>query len=91
MKIHTCQVEKISTFDDSHSKFTNARFSAAGEYTLRLTADDSQLQGHDDVTITVTDAPTIVLQSPVGGEKWRARTVQTIRWISISVQDVLFS
>ena len=34
---------------------TTATFSAAGTYVLRLTATDSALSSHDDVTITVNE------------------------------------
>jgi len=34
---------------------TAVEFPKAGTYTLRLTADDTDLQGHDDINITVTE------------------------------------
>lgn len=77
------------TFDDAGSKSTNATFSATGDYDIRLTADDGELQGHDDLTISVSDAPTIKLQSPVGGEQWRVGTVQTIHWSTILIDDIV--
>ena len=43
------------TFDDEYDEDTNAYFSVPGTYVLRLTADDSELQAYDDVTITVND------------------------------------
>ncbi len=42
------------TFGDANAEDTTASFSAAGTYTLRLTADDSELTASDDVVITVT-------------------------------------
>jgi len=49
---------------------TNATFSASGSYTLRLTANDSQLTGFDDVVVTVNDPPpppAVSLTSPAPG------------------------
>jgi hypothetical protein len=45
-------------FGDSAAVDTTATFSQAGTYVLRLTADDGALTAYDEVTITVTDAPT---------------------------------
>lgn len=48
-----------ATFGNANATDTTATFSAAGTYTLRLTADDTELQGSDDVVVTVTEpAPT---------------------------------
>ena len=41
------------SFDNSQQAVTAASFSEVGSYTLRLTANDSQLNGSDDVVITV--------------------------------------
>ena len=41
------------TFADANAIDTNASFSTAGTYTLRLTANDSALTGSDDITVTV--------------------------------------
>ena len=58
------------TFGDSSVVDTTASFSAAGVYVLRLTADDSELQASDTVTITVNTGditpPTITTHSPTG-------------------------
>lgn len=58
------------TFVDSTALSTTATFSASGTYVLRLTADDSDLQGTSDVTITVNPAP-----STSSGKtfKWKRR------------------
>ena len=40
-------------FSDQHSLATNAQFSMAGEYLLRLTATDGDLTSSDDIRITV--------------------------------------
>jgi len=49
------------TFGNASSLTTSASFSLPGVYVLRLTANDSQLQGSDDVTITVEGSATPVL------------------------------
>jgi RHS repeat-associated protein len=41
------------TFSAPNSPLTNATFSAAGTYVLRLTASDTQLSAFDEVTVTV--------------------------------------
>ncbi|UJS18672.1 MAG: hypothetical protein L3J17_06365 [Candidatus Jettenia sp.] len=43
------------TFGNANAVDTTASFSVAGTYVLRLTADDSELNASDDVTITVLD------------------------------------
>ncbi|WKZ15139.1 MAG: hypothetical protein QY317_14685 [Candidatus Jettenia caeni] len=43
------------TFGNANAVDTTASFSAAGTYVLRLTANDSELNTGDDVTITVLD------------------------------------
>jgi hypothetical protein len=52
------------TFADPHAALTTATFSTPGWYTLRLTANDSQLSSTDDVVI-VTSPPPPVNQPPV--------------------------
>lgn len=42
-------------FADDTSPVTTATFTVAGTYILRLTASDSALSAHDEVTITVVD------------------------------------
>ena len=44
------------TFADASAEDTNASFSTAGVYVLRLTADDGELSSFDDVMITVQSA-----------------------------------
>ncbi|MFC2073561.1 LamG-like jellyroll fold domain-containing protein, partial [Campylobacterota bacterium] len=58
---YTVQWTKVSgpgtvTFSDSNAEDTTASFSEEGTYVLRLTADDTELQGYDDVEITVNPA-----------------------------------
>jgi hypothetical protein len=50
------------TFADASARVTTATFSAAGSYTLRLTASDSALSANDDIVITVNPP---VNQAPV--------------------------
>jgi hypothetical protein len=52
------------TLGSPSSLATTATFSAAGTYTLRLTANDSALSSTDDVVVTVNAAPPIN-QAPV--------------------------
>ena len=47
------------TFGNLTQAMTTATFSAAGVYVLRLTANDSQLAGSDEVTITVNAGLTV--------------------------------
>ena len=44
------------TFGNASARATTATFSAAGSYTLRLTANDSALSSTDDIVITVNAA-----------------------------------
>src|SRR6185503_9438153 len=46
-----------TTFSAAHSAATDATFTAAGTYTLTLTAADGTLTGTDTLTVTVADAP----------------------------------
>ena len=50
--------------DDWTSPTTHIRFSAAGIYTVRLTADDGEKSAFDDVVIAVNLAPVVLLDSP---------------------------
>ena len=45
------------TFGSPNSAQTTASFGEAGVYILRLTANDSELTGHDEVTVTVNPVP----------------------------------
>jgi PKD repeat protein len=53
-----------TTFDPPGAAQTDATFSSAGTYTLRLTADDSELTDADEVTVTVTP-PAPANEAPV--------------------------
>ena len=54
-----------ATFTVPTSPMTDVTFSAPGTYVLRLTASDTELQGTDDVTVTVNAGGTAVLDIPV--------------------------
>ena len=54
-----------ATFTDATSPTTDVTFSASGEYVLRLTSDDSELQGSDDVIVTVNAGNTATLDIAV--------------------------
>ena len=45
------------TFADANSASTSVSFTEAGNYVLRLVADDSDLSSQDDLTVTVKPAP----------------------------------
>jgi hypothetical protein len=90
------------TFGNPNQAMTTATFSAAGIYVLRLTANDSQLSGSDDVTITVsaglavsagsdqtvTLPDTITLSGAVSG----GAGAVTTEWSKVSGPDaVIFS
>lgn len=51
------------TFTDATSPTTEVSFSEAGNYVLRLTADDTDVSAQDDVVVTVKRAP--VNQAPL--------------------------
>jgi hypothetical protein len=74
---------------------TSAQFSADGVYLLRLTADDSELTGSDEVTITVAPipdvtAPTVTLTAPGVGLVSGAVTVAAIADDNAGVAGVEF-
>src|SRR5262245_62898135 len=48
-------------FGNPNALGTTASFSAAGTYSLRLTASDTALSSTSDVTITVNPAPAVVV------------------------------
>jgi hypothetical protein len=57
---------------------------APGNYTFSLiVSDGSSMSQPDTVSVVVEDVPVLVL-SPNGGEIWKARTVQTLRWYESS-------
>jgi len=54
------------TFGNANAVDTTAGFAASGTYVLRLTADDSDLEAYDEVTITVNDDVTIITPTDWG-------------------------
>jgi PKD repeat protein len=78
-------------FDDSSLVDTVARFSDAGEYVLRLTADDSELSDFDEVTIIV-DSCTLLLvvadaSSLTSGETARKTMLEGWGWTVSVISD----
>jgi hypothetical protein len=63
------------TFAAAGSVDTTAGFSAAGTYTLSLTASDTQLSGSDTMTVTVTDPNAPVTKTFSGSFTTKRRTV----------------
>jgi PKD repeat protein len=63
------------TFAAAGSVDTTAGFSAAGTYTLSLTASDTQLSGSDTMTVTVTDPNAPVTKTFSGSFTAKRRTV----------------
>ncbi|MCB4756109.1 MAG: hypothetical protein LHV69_03600 [Elusimicrobia bacterium] len=59
----------IVTFDSSTTIHTTAQFSAAGAYTLRLTAFDGELTVSDEVTITVNTRPSGAISPDLGPQR----------------------
>jgi len=53
------------SFTDSSSLTTTATFSMPGSYTLRLTADDGELQGSDVIQITVTESAALTFETSI--------------------------
>ncbi len=84
------------TFADATAASTTARFSAVGDYVLKLTADDGQLQSTNTVRVTVDPAPPASHLSAVRTTAyqitspfWRARARALIaNWIPHCIQKI---
>ena len=76
------------SFLDPSQVDTEAHIDSAGDYTLRLTADDGELQAYDEVNITVSERPAVTILAPNGGEVWPVGSIQEIRWTTINLDDV---
>lgn len=76
------------TFTDATQADTEVQIDATGDYNLRLTADDGELQAYDEVRITVIDRPAIQIIAPNGGEVWEVGSTQEIRWTTVNLDDV---
>ena len=70
------------TFGDAGSLTSTAAFSAAGSYTLRLTANDGALSGTDEVVVTVS-AANIPVAPTMNPPTLLARTV-TLSWSNVT-------
>jgi hypothetical protein len=53
------------TFANAASASTTAQFSAAGTYVLRLSATDGELEGFDELTVTVTQPVETPVSTPI--------------------------
>jgi len=77
-------------FDQPQAAQTLATLGAPGQYLLRLSASDGELDSSDEVAVTVTPAavPSIELISPAGGERWLVGETQEIRWRTQDLTDI---
>ncbi|MCD4686238.1 MAG: Ig-like domain-containing protein [Anaerolineae bacterium] len=89
-----------ATFSDTTAEDPTVTFDVAGDYVLRLTADDGELAVYDEVTITVIDnqPPTvdagadvstpllagIILDGTVSDDGWPQPSTVTHTWSQIS-------
>ena len=84
------------TFEDAHAPLTTARFSATGDYVLKLWADDGQLSGADTVHVTVEPAAPVkhleAVQTTayrITSPFWRSRAKgQIVNWIPHCVRKI---
>jgi hypothetical protein len=78
------------TFFSAASASTQATFSAAGTYSLRLTASDGALQASDTAKVVVKPPvnPSITVLTPNGGEVWLVGSDQHITWAAVKSTDV---
>jgi hypothetical protein len=74
--------------EDPAALSTVATFHQVGEYELRLTADDGELQTHDDLNVVIDAQPQIALHTPNGGELLIAGTVHHVSWTTVNLYDV---
>jgi len=78
-----------AAFENVRAAATTARFSAEGEYVLKLTAGDGKLQGSDVVRVTVVPPPPAIHLTPllmrpfkISSPLWSSRTKKLItHWI----------
>jgi len=62
------------TFIDAHAAATEASFSAAGEYVLRLAADDGERVGSDTLRVTAVAAPAAPHLTPVSMKPFKVQS-----------------
>ncbi len=65
------------SFQDAHAASTQATFSAAGSYVLRLTASDSLATASDDVSVSVQGASVTVVEVTVAASAGDAEEAQS--------------
>ncbi|MBL8218657.1 MAG: hypothetical protein JNL62_05490 [Bryobacterales bacterium] len=67
------------SLNPANAASTAATFSAVGSYVLRLTANDSQMSGSDEVTVTVhAPLPQILSVTPASAAPGQTRTVTIV-------------
>lgn len=72
-------------FSDATRAETTATFADVGTYVLRLTVDDSELTGSDDITVQVSQPPpTVAMVAPVDGSTVGIELPVTLRAQSAS-------
>jgi DUF1680 family protein len=84
------------TFADPATTETTAKFSAIGNYVLKLTADDGQASASSTVAVSVDPAPPAKHLEPVATTKyritspfWRARAkAQIVHWIPHCIRKI---
>ena len=62
------------TFGDASSPETTAAFTILGDYVLRLTANDGELESFDDLIVTVEETPVFVTRTFQDGVEGYAQT-----------------
>jgi hypothetical protein len=72
------------TFGNASAQDTTASFSQDGSYVLRLTASDGALSASDDVTVTVSPAPT---SAPV---YFSVQTATTVGGVAVGNEDIVY-
>jgi len=79
------------TFGDASQVDTTATFSETGTYVLRLTADDSDLTGFDEVTIIVVSCPMLLVvgdsSSLTSAESERKALMEGWGWMVTVISD----
>jgi hypothetical protein len=72
------------TFDNASTPITAARFSVAGTYVLRLTANDGQLQSSDEMTITVQTPETKLFINDLSVTEGNAGVVEALFTVTLT-------
>ncbi|HUU00192.1 MAG TPA: hypothetical protein VM425_01985 [Myxococcota bacterium] len=63
----------------------------AGEYILRLTASDGDLEAYDEINVSAVEEQekSIHILSPLTGDVWSVGDTKAIEWTTVGVQDVV--